>query len=523
MGKKKQVEEVSQTKEDKSLEKQSKKLRELARSCGLVSEKKALPAEALRPKWGIVKCDGKDICKKGHRKNKYLFSFPGLVAPVSGGKFGELTQLDSRNPILYIDFPQGRLKLFGTIVYPINKYITMNFVRGAGSILCEDLFESMVVFPEAWWVGKKEENPDELRLDMPLDLQQEKHQVYDFTGGAGEPRDSRKYGDVQPIQSELVQETQLDSSKLSTPKAQVSQRKPSEKIPKHKVVSEWESDDDDDDPGFAIVGAAPTPSRQSARTAGKKYSYAESSSEENLSDDADESDDLDGKQGESRSKAANKAIEFEDADDTLLVPESQASKKDVTVDKNPSTNMTITIDEHDDEEASAIDHLAMSQTRAPSTAGDMLLSTSVQAVANASTTGAGSRQSTLSTFFLKSSEKEKVKNVEPQNSVVDIGFTRTYQREKLTKLQSTFDKGRAAEDDENVASKTEVESVLPFTPPESNGSKRKRKAPSERKQISKGVEGKGKTPVKRRKKIAEDKEPRAKDQLILVSDDSDSS
>lgn len=67
--------------------------------------------------------------------------------------------------------------------------------------------------------------------------------------------------------------------------------------------------------------------------------------------------------------------------------------------------MTITIDEHDDEEASAIDHLAMSQTRAPSTAGDMLLSTSVQAVANASTTGAGSRQSTLSTFFLKSSEK----------------------------------------------------------------------------------------------------------------------
>lgn len=54
MGKKKQVEEVSQTKEDKSLEKQSKKLRELARSCGLVSEKKALPAEALRPKWGKV-------------------------------------------------------------------------------------------------------------------------------------------------------------------------------------------------------------------------------------------------------------------------------------------------------------------------------------------------------------------------------------------------------------------------------------------------------------------------------------
>lgn len=55
---------------------------------------------------GIKRCDGKDICKKGHRKNKYLFSFPGLVAPVAGGKFGELAHLDSRNPILYVDFPQ---------------------------------------------------------------------------------------------------------------------------------------------------------------------------------------------------------------------------------------------------------------------------------------------------------------------------------------------------------------------------------------------------------------------------------
>lgn len=56
---------------------------------------------------GIIRCDGKDVSKKGHRKNKYLFSFPGLVAPVAGGKFGDLSQLDSRNPVLYIDFPQA--------------------------------------------------------------------------------------------------------------------------------------------------------------------------------------------------------------------------------------------------------------------------------------------------------------------------------------------------------------------------------------------------------------------------------
>lgn len=29
-----------------------------------------------------------------------------------------------------------------------------------------------VVFSDAWWIGTKEENPDELRLEMPLDFQQ---------------------------------------------------------------------------------------------------------------------------------------------------------------------------------------------------------------------------------------------------------------------------------------------------------------------------------------------------------------
>lgn len=99
MGKKK-VEEVSQTKEEKTLAKESKRLRELALTSGLLSEKKAVPDAPMHPHSGIVRCDGKDICKKGHRKNKYLFSFPGLVAPVAVGKFGDLTQLDTKNPIL---------------------------------------------------------------------------------------------------------------------------------------------------------------------------------------------------------------------------------------------------------------------------------------------------------------------------------------------------------------------------------------------------------------------------------------
>jgi hypothetical protein len=73
----------------------------------------------------VLKCNGKDIVKKGHRKNKYLFAFPGLVAPVAGGKFGDLTQLDSKNPILYVDFPQACCVLHSNNqLYDFSKYLS---------------------------------------------------------------------------------------------------------------------------------------------------------------------------------------------------------------------------------------------------------------------------------------------------------------------------------------------------------------------------------------------------------------
>lgn len=57
MAKKKLVEVVSQTKEDKILEKESKRLRELAFSRGLLSEKKAVPEVPLRPHAGKFSVD----------------------------------------------------------------------------------------------------------------------------------------------------------------------------------------------------------------------------------------------------------------------------------------------------------------------------------------------------------------------------------------------------------------------------------------------------------------------------------
>ena len=63
--------------------------------------------------------------------------------------------------------------------------------------------------------------------------------------------------------------------------------------------------------------------------------------------------------------------------------------------------MAIIID--DDEETNIMDHLVASQTPARSTT-DCVLSTPVQALANASTGVSGSKQSSLATFFVKSSE-----------------------------------------------------------------------------------------------------------------------
>lgn len=43
-----------------------------------------------------------------------------------------------------------------------------------------------VVFSDAWWVGKTEDNPNEHKLDMPADMINDKpHEAYDYAYGAG--------------------------------------------------------------------------------------------------------------------------------------------------------------------------------------------------------------------------------------------------------------------------------------------------------------------------------------------------
>ena len=57
----------------------------------------------------LSKCNGYDIIKKSStRKNRYLVVINAQLAPAAAGRLGTLSQLDTKNPVLYVDFPQAR-------------------------------------------------------------------------------------------------------------------------------------------------------------------------------------------------------------------------------------------------------------------------------------------------------------------------------------------------------------------------------------------------------------------------------
>ncbi|XP_074269549.1 DNA-binding protein RHL1 [Silene latifolia] len=229
------------------------RLKTLAYTNQIISETPAKPVSSLNPSKTLIKHHGKDIVKKSQRKSRYLFSFSGLLAPISGGKIGELTALRSKNPILYLEFPQGRMKLFGTIVYPKNRYLTLQFSKGGKNVICEDCFDNVIVFSEGYWVGNKDENPDEARLDIPEELYETKQSEFDFQGGAGATVMQNKIV-KKPVTKTVTEETPSDSAlddmDTESPERQVN--------PKDIEYT--------------------TPVRHSKRTAGKKFKFNEVSS-----------------------------------------------------------------------------------------------------------------------------------------------------------------------------------------------------------------------------------------------------
>jgi len=96
-----------------------------------------------------------------------MLVFNGLVDPFKSGRLGSLARLDSPHPVLYVEFPQGRLKLQGTLVFPKSTNYALLNVDKRDHIGIEDIFESMIVFSDAYWVGTEAENPGEDPLPVP--------------------------------------------------------------------------------------------------------------------------------------------------------------------------------------------------------------------------------------------------------------------------------------------------------------------------------------------------------------------
>ncbi|PVH47204.1 hypothetical protein PAHAL_4G002800 [Panicum hallii] len=261
-----------------------RRLRTLAFSNGLLQRgDPPAPRAPLAPSAAVARLQGRDIVRRGgQRKSRFLFSFPGLLAPVaSGGRVGELADLGTKNPVLYLEFPQGRMKLFGTHVYPKNKYLTLQMTRSAKGVVCEDVFESLIVFSEAWWVGTKEDNPEELKLEFPKEFQNDGVAAEcDFRGGAGAAID--------------------EATAYKAGKEIAEPRSPN-------FESDGDaSDDSDQKDGNGTQSTSGAPSvRQSARNAGKalkKYTDLSSGGDSSNSDnEAEVPEDLDEKEMESSS------------------------------------------------------------------------------------------------------------------------------------------------------------------------------------------------------------------------------
>jgi hypothetical protein len=75
-----------------------------------------------------------DVIKKAAKRasKQVLISLPGFFNPAVGTTVGQIKHLDTRNPILYIETPSGRIRLRGSLIVPkSSKYVAMQVLRGA--------------------------------------------------------------------------------------------------------------------------------------------------------------------------------------------------------------------------------------------------------------------------------------------------------------------------------------------------------------------------------------------------------
>ena len=92
---------------------------------------------------------------------RYLLALPGVVQDLTGkGEIGRLKDMDTPNPVFVLSLEEGELHLQGSIIYPKNRYVTLQCgAKAGGDVLCEDVFDSVVAFQSATWEGKDGKPP----------------------------------------------------------------------------------------------------------------------------------------------------------------------------------------------------------------------------------------------------------------------------------------------------------------------------------------------------------------------------
>eukprot|EP00051_Salpingoeca_urceolata_P013396 m.167994 g.167994 ORF g.167994 m.167994 type:complete len:471 (+) comp17784_c0_seq2:131-1543(+) len=165
------VESNADRKRLQAAEYEAKRLKALAQERGMFGAHRSNPARLtasrhMRVPRGVVHCSGSEITRPGARRRRQLVAFPGMIsAGTDGGAIGELRHLDTEQPCLYVELPQGTVKFHGTLVYTHNSYLALECRQR--SVTCAEQFDSLVVFPEFSWIGNAADNPQEEPLPVP--------------------------------------------------------------------------------------------------------------------------------------------------------------------------------------------------------------------------------------------------------------------------------------------------------------------------------------------------------------------
>ncbi|KAK9825167.1 hypothetical protein WJX81_001187 [Elliptochloris bilobata] len=249
--------ELDASDEDRLAAAEASRLQDAAFETLVLSKTRRICAAEVPPHRALVNGDGKDIVKRSAvRKNRYLLNVNAQLSAVAAGRMGTLAALDTKNPVLYIELTEGRLKFFGTLVFPKNRYLVLRF--GQKDIVCEDVLENMVVFSEAWWVGTKQSNPEEKQLTIPESVLQAGAKAADTAAAAN--------GAVGAAAAQPSQQTSRPRKRARPESAGASSS------------SDEDADAEEDEP--------PSTVRASQRNRGARPQYAVDSNDGSLGEDA---------------------------------------------------------------------------------------------------------------------------------------------------------------------------------------------------------------------------------------------